>query len=118
MLSVFLQRPKFNQIVVGEDGFPAAMVVPDPRAFTIHKLWLRRQTDRKPIKKKRDYSKALAVCHLILRYLPDFNFKPQELKMFSKVVVSEAAKAFDSRDLPPGYVASLLDQRTSGNKAT
>lgn len=102
-LQWLVSAPKFKQIVVGEDGFPATMVVPDPRAFSIHKLWLSRQSDREPIKKKRDAAQALAMCNIILRYLPDFNFKPEELKMFPKSVVNEATQVFDARELPPGY---------------
>ena len=79
------------------------MVAPDPRAFAIHKLWLSRQVDREPSKKTRDRSQALAVCRLVLQYLPEFKFDPEDLRMFPKDVVTEAAQAFNSTDLPPGY---------------
>jgi hypothetical protein len=102
-LQWLVSAPKFSQIVIGDDGYPATMVAPDPRAFAIHKLWLSKQLDRDPIKKERDRSQALAVCKLVLQYLPELQFKPDELRMFPKAVITEAAHAFDSSDLPPGY---------------
>lgn len=102
-LQWLVSAPKFSQIVIGDDGFPATMVAPDPRAFAIHKLWLSRQVDREPSKKTRDRSQALAVCRLVLQYLPEFQFEPEDLRMFPKDVVTEATQAFNSADLPPGY---------------
>lgn len=102
-LQWLVSSPKFSQIVIGDDGYPATMVVPDPRAFAIHKLWLSRQTDREPIKRKRDYSQSLSACKLILHYLTEFQFKPEELRMFPQAVLSEAVQLADRADLPPGY---------------
>jgi hypothetical protein len=102
-LQWLIASPKLTQCVIGDDGYPAVMVVPDPRAFALHKLWLSRQTDREPIKRKRDKEQALSVCMLILHYLPHLQFAPAELKMFPKSVVTAAAKAIKTLDLPPGY---------------
>lgn len=95
--------PKFSRVVIGDDGYPATMVVPDPRAFAVHKLWLSQQVDRDPVKKKRDYVQALAVSRIILQYLPGHRFNPEELRMFPKTLVAEAVKAFQESELPPGY---------------
>ncbi len=102
-LDWLLSAPKTNQVVIGDDGYPATMVVPDPRAFAIHKLWLSRQTDREPIKKGRDRSQSLAVCKLILQYMPEHEFDPAELRMFPKDLVKEAAEVFSDSSLPPGF---------------
>ena len=102
-LQWLVSAPKFSQVVIGEDGFPATLAAPDPRAFAIHKLWLSRRKDREPVKKKRDYSQALAVCRLILQYLPQYPFSPDDLRMFPKDVVTDAFRAFIHQDLPPGY---------------
>ncbi|MFZ5572185.1 MAG: GSU2403 family nucleotidyltransferase fold protein [Thermodesulfobacteriota bacterium] len=102
-LDWLVSSPKFTSTVIGEDGFPASMTTPDPRAFALHKLWLGRQRDRNPIKKKRDQAQARAVCQLILQYLPAYPFDPQELKMFPKEIVAEATAQLDASDLPPGY---------------
>jgi hypothetical protein len=98
-----VSAPKFSRVVIGDDGFPATMVAPDPRAFAVHKLWLSQQLDRDPLKKKRDYAQALAVSRITLQYLPDLQFKPEQLRMFPKKLVTEAVKAFQDSELPPGY---------------
>ncbi len=102
-LQWLVSAAKFSQIVIGDDGYPATMVVPEPRAFAIHKLWLSKQIDRDPVKKKRDRSQALAVCKLILQYLPERQFKPEELRMFPKAIIDEAVQVFNRSELPPGY---------------
>jgi hypothetical protein len=85
---------KITQIVIGEDGFPAPMVVPDPRAFVIHKRWLSHQIDREKIKALRDEKQALILAELIQNYLPNFPFSADELKMFPKYMIN---------DLPIGF---------------
>jgi hypothetical protein len=102
-LQWLVASPKFNQVVIGDDGYPAVMVTPDPRAFAVHKLWLSRQTDREPIKRQRDKEQAIAVGLLVLHYLPHLAFTPAELKMFPKSVIAAAAEALQTSDLPPGY---------------
>jgi hypothetical protein len=78
------------------------MVAPDPRAFPLHKLWLSRQPDREPIKRKSDMEQALAVGVLVLHYPPYLKFAPEELKMFTKFLMTAAAVALKARELPPG----------------
>jgi len=102
-LQWLISAPKFDQIVIGEDGFPSAMVVPDPRAFAIHKIWLSNQIDREAVKKKRDRSQALAVCKLILQHMPEFEFKKEDLRMFPEAIITDAFQALDGSVLPPGY---------------
>jgi hypothetical protein len=102
-LQWLISAPKFDQVVVGEDGFPATMVVPDPRAFAVHKLWLSRQKDREALKQKRDRSQALAVCRLILEYMPEFEIKKEDLRMFPEDIIADAMQVIESSDLPPGY---------------
>lgn len=79
------------------------MVAPDPRACAAHKRWLNHQADRDPVKKKRDHAQGAATCKIILQYLPKFQFKPQELRMFPGAVVEEAVNALRNTDLPPGF---------------
>jgi hypothetical protein len=104
-LQWLVAAPKFNQIVIGDDGYPATMVAPDPRAFAVHKLWLSAQKDRDPMKKERDHAQALAVCKLVLHYLPELAFKPEELQMFPKALIAEVFQALGHQPLPPGYDA-------------
>ena len=49
------------------------MVVPDPRALALHKLWLSQQEDREPVQQVRDRCQAAALAELILRYLPQYH---------------------------------------------
>ena len=104
-LQWLVSSPKFTQDVIGDDGYPATMVAPDPRAFALHKLWLSRQADREPIKRKRDRDQAIAVCRLVLQYLPHLPFQPAELKMLPKSVVSVAVAAIADSELPSDYRA-------------
>ena len=98
-----VSAPKLSRVVIGDDGYPATMVAPDPRAFAVHKLWLSQQLDRDPLKKKRDHSQAVAVSRIVLQYIPDLQFNPEQLRMFPKTLVTKAVKAFQDSELPPGY---------------
>lgn len=104
-LQWLVSSPKLKQVIIGEDGYPGTMVVPDPRAFAIHKLWVAQQKNRETVKKKRDRSQALAVCKVILGYLPEYPFRRDELRMFPEEIVSDAVRAMETSDMPPGYEA-------------
>lgn len=66
--------PKFRAIVIDQKGYPAPMIVPDPRAFVMHKLWLSKQDEREPTKKKRDLEQSRAVFELVTDKLPFLDF--------------------------------------------
>lgn len=89
-----ISSPKFSQVVIGEDGLPVMMTGPDPRAFALHKIWLSRQKDRDPLKKKRDLGQGLAVAHLLMEYMPQFTFTENDLRMFPAHVRDEAGKQY------------------------
>ena len=91
-----LYSPKMSQVVIGQDGLPARMVVPDPRAFVMHQLWLSEQEDREPAKKPRDRMQAVAVARVVREYLPQYKFVSSELKMFPKDVVARLFKELPS----------------------
>jgi hypothetical protein len=93
--------PKFSHIVIGDDGFPAAMICPDPRAFALHKIWLSKQPEREPLKKNRDRDQGVAVAYLIHRYLPQYKFAASELKMFPKRVMDAAVEQIANIETPP-----------------
>ena len=102
-LDWLLSSPKFSSIVIGEDGFPATMVAPDPRSFALHKLWLSQQEDREPTKKPRDRGQALAVARLVVEYLPQHRFELSELRMFPKEVAEQALEFIKRSKLPVGF---------------
>lgn len=95
--------PKFRQVVIGEDGYPAAMACPDPRCFALHKIWMSAHPNRNPIKKQRDRKQAIAVAYLVHRYMPQCKFTSSELRMFPKTVIDAAAAALSNMELPPGF---------------
>lgn len=64
-----LAAPQFDQTVVGEDGLPLRMVVPEPRTFALHKMWVSERDDRDPIKRPRDADHARIVAALSRKYL-------------------------------------------------
>jgi hypothetical protein len=102
-LQWLVSSPKFTQIVVGDDGYPAAMTCPDPRAFALHKIWLSERADRDPLKKKRDRHQGLTVAYLIARYLPQFRFNAEELRMIPKKVFDRAGQEILKLDVPPEF---------------
>jgi hypothetical protein len=102
-LQWLLSSPKFSQIVIGDDGFPALIVVPDPRAFSLHKLWLSKKDDRDPLKRRRDKYQGIAAARLVLNYLTQYKFKQPELRMFPADIVEEAAASIENIDTPPGF---------------
>jgi hypothetical protein len=73
-LQWLLNSPKALATVVDENGNPAQMRVPDPRAFALHKAWLSQQTHREPIKKPRDLAQARAVAATVREFLPHLPF--------------------------------------------
>jgi hypothetical protein len=64
-----LAAPRFEQIIIGEDGRPLWIVVPEPRTFALHKLWVSRRDSRQPLKRPRDASHAHVVAELVHTYL-------------------------------------------------
>jgi hypothetical protein len=102
-LQWLVSSPKFSQIVVGDDGYPAAMFCPDPRSFALHKIWLSEQPDRDPIKKKRDRHQGIAVAYLVSRYLLQHKFTASELRMFPKRVLDAARAEISNLETPAGF---------------
>ena len=82
----------FSQVVIDADGNPARMVVPDPRGFTVHKLWLCEQLKRELKRKNRDRIQGRAVARLIVQYLSDYRFTIAELRMLPEDVLEECKK--------------------------
>lgn len=111
-LEWLLSAPKLRQIVIGEDGFPARMTVPDPRVFALHKLWLSRQPQRDPLKKPKDRQQAFMVAELVARYLPQVQFSLAELRMLPREVADLSSELLDhlhvstKDNLPPGFEPS------------
>lgn len=69
-----LSAPKFQSVIVGDNGVMAQMTTVDPRAFALFKMWMSAQADRDPVKKYRDVNQAKLVIKLIEQYLPHLSF--------------------------------------------
>jgi hypothetical protein len=81
-----LSSEKFQSIVIGQDGLPAPMVSPDPRAFAVYKHWLSEQADRSPDKKRRDQQQALATITLVRQKFPHLPLDGNAERMFPSQV--------------------------------
>jgi len=79
-----LASEKFHSVIIGQDGLPAPMVSPDPRAFAIYKRWLAEQADRDPEKKQRDRHQALATMELVRHKFPHLPLDANAERMFPK----------------------------------
>ena len=85
-----LDAPRFEQTIIGEDGRPLRIVVPEPRTFALHKLWVSERDDRSPLKRPRDVAHAKLVARLVKTYLrqkfiaADMPWLPKELRSLVK----------------------------------
>ena len=111
-LDWILAGPKFSQLVIAENGFPTRFVVPDPRVFALHKIWLSLQPTRNPMKRKRDFRQGEAVARLAIEYL-NLSFEESVLRGLPNDLTSavpamlarlESRKPRASETkLPPGF---------------
>ena len=68
---LLLGRP-VDQVVVCRDGTAARLVVPDPRWFALHKLWLGSQAKRNPLKRRKDLLQGHAVLDAVAEAMPHY----------------------------------------------
>lgn len=74
-----LNAPRFHTKAIAEDGLEVPIDTFDPRAFSLHKLWMSHRKDRDPLKAGRDKSQALAVAQIAKKYL-GLDFAASDLK--------------------------------------
>jgi hypothetical protein len=104
-----------TQIVIADNGFPVRFVVPEPRVFALHKLWVSLQPTRDPIKRKRDLHQAEAVVQLALDYF-NLRFDDAAIKaqpsdrtamipgLVERIDARRSKTQSGSAALPPGFV--------------
>ena len=68
---LLLGRP-VDQVVPCRDGNAARLVVPDPRWFALHKLWLGKQAKRDPLKRAKDLAQGAAVLDAVAEAMPHY----------------------------------------------
>jgi hypothetical protein len=61
-----------SRVVVGRDGSPGRLVVPDPRFFALQKLWLSKQEKRDHLKRPKDAKQGAAVLAAVSSEMPHF----------------------------------------------
>lgn len=89
-----LSSAKFETTVIGQDGLPAPMVSPDPRAFAVYKRWLGEQPDREPEKRQRDTLQAEATIDLVRLKFAHLPLDANAERMFPKAARSLGGSGF------------------------
>jgi hypothetical protein len=95
-LAWLINAPKFEEIVMGEDGRPLLMCCIDPRAFALHKLWLSRRPTREGIKRRRDELQARAVAAVATQFM-GLTFDRRALSALPKELTDGAAELARAR---------------------
>jgi hypothetical protein len=86
--------PAFESIAIDEKGEPLRIVATDPRVWVAHKFWLSKRSDRNAIKRKRDEAQARVIGQLVAKYLPQFPYAQQQLKMLPRKLFEDAERLF------------------------
>lgn len=63
---------RVDQIVPCRDGTAARLVVPDPRWFALHKLWLADKPTRNPLKRDKDRKQGIALLDAVSEAMPHY----------------------------------------------
>ncbi len=63
---------RVDQVVPCRDGTAARLVVPDPRWFALHKLWLADKPSRNPLKRAKDRKQGIALLDAVAEAMPHY----------------------------------------------
>ena len=88
--------PQVEQILLDERAQPFVMIVPDPRAFALHKLWISERPDRDAAKARRDREQARLVAKIVANYLPSRNFDDPAIAAVPAALRARAAELMGS----------------------
>ncbi len=61
-----------DQVVPCRDGTAARLIVPDPRWFALHKLWMSEQAKRNPLKRDKDRKQGIALLDAVREAMPHY----------------------------------------------
>ncbi|EWY37297.1 hypothetical protein N825_20895 [Skermanella stibiiresistens SB22] len=100
--------PSVETLVIDVNGYPAPIVVPEPRMWMAHKLWLSKRPMRDPVKARRDVGQAYLLRDLLVAELPQyplddgfFDALPRPLReVAGSLRPRETVEEDDSDDLP------------------
>jgi hypothetical protein len=107
-LDWLISSPRLEAVAIDERGYPVRMVVIDPRAFALHKVWVSMRPDREQVKAKRDLQQAETVATIAVRYL-QLPFDRPELKALPKALrdlapkLAEAGSQLTSPSVRPNW---------------
>jgi hypothetical protein len=86
---LLLGRP-IEHVVACRDATAARIVVPDPRWFALHKLWLSEQDKRNPFKRRKDREQGLGVLDAVAEAMPHYPLDAE----FERSLPAELAPAW------------------------
>ncbi|WP_254296344.1 GSU2403 family nucleotidyltransferase fold protein [Sphingomonas tagetis] len=67
-----LEGRPIDRVVGVQDGEAARLVVPDPRWFALHKLWMAEKPERNPQKKPKDAKQGVALLNAVWLTMPHY----------------------------------------------
>ncbi|MGX7705390.1 GSU2403 family nucleotidyltransferase fold protein [Methylobacterium sp. Gmos1] len=91
-LAWLVNCPKVAAVTIDARGYPVGLVVPDPRAFALHKAWLATRDDRDPLKRGRDAGQARLVAGLVAARLPHLSFDDPALGAIPRALRDRAGE--------------------------
>lgn len=99
------ESPPFEAVAIDESGMPFRLVVPDPRAFAVHKWWLSQQPNRDPSSRRRDAEQARAVAQLVVQFMPHLPYDQKQIGVVPREAFDAARPLFapvpaDGGDVP------------------
>lgn len=68
---LLMGRP-VDHVVACRDASPARLVVPDPRYFALHKLWMAEKPSRNPLKRPKDGKQGMALLDAVVVAMPQY----------------------------------------------
>lgn len=75
---ILLDGPRFSAMIVATTGHMARMNTVSPILFAKFKKWMSEQSDREPLRRRRDALQSDRVEELVREYLPHLVVTPQE----------------------------------------
>lgn len=105
-LEWLINAPKFEETVIGEDGYPLRFCCADPRVFALHKAWVSQNVGRDPVKRARDRDQAKLSAMIAVKYLgldmmaDDLSALPAELRSQAKELMASGEGDQDGGSMP------------------
>jgi hypothetical protein len=99
-LEMIVDAPRTTSIAVAEDGLPVRISAADPRWWAAHKLWLAREPQRDPLKRRRDHGQGIAVARMLAKHWPSPDISDAALASLPLVLRSALRDAIQQQPEP------------------